>query len=73
MILIFFTMRFSEISATFKTHTSEKSKFTILQFIFFCHYTVIGYNKGNRDIADLRYAKEDSINPSPLIFAAAKG
>ena len=29
--------------------------------------------KGNRAIADLRYAKEDSTIPSTLIFAAAKG
>ena len=29
--------------------------------------------KGNRAIADLRYAKEDSISPSTLIFAATKG
>ena len=27
----------------------------------------------NRAIADLRYAKEGGINPSTLIFAAAKG
>ena len=29
--------------------------------------------KGNRAIADLRYVKEDSISPTTLIFAAAKG
>ena len=29
--------------------------------------------KGNRAIADIRYAKEDSISPSTLILAAAKG
>ena len=29
--------------------------------------------KGNRATADLRYWEKDSISPSTLIFAAAKG
>ena len=31
------------------------------------------FSKGSRAFADLRYGKEDSISPSTLIFAAAKG
>ena len=38
------------------------------------HKTLVAQrsNKGNRAIADLRYAKDDGISPSILIYAATK-